>query len=76
MGSGLDGEWAGIPWLGWGEQVERVLRLTAHYATLLLPGGLLGTALFHLSLIRQQRVVYLLVGPGRHPVRYSQAGRD
>lgn len=49
---GLDGEWAGIlisfQWPGWGEQVERVLRLTAAG---LLCSCLLGSSWVQLSFI-------------------------
>lgn len=66
-----ESQWAGLPtdfrWPGWG-------LTAAHHAILLWPAALpLGTALFHLSLIRQLSVVSLLVGPSRRPVRYSQA---
>lgn len=37
---------------------------------------LLGIALFHLSLTGRLRIVYLLTGPSRLPIRYNQANRD
>jgi hypothetical protein len=70
----------GIPvafgWPRWGKQVESLLidSLLCHLA--LARCSPPGHGLFYLSSIRQLRMVFLLIGLSRHPVRYNQANKD
>lgn len=69
----------GIPaafgWPRWGEQVESLLidSLLCHLP--LARCSPPGHGLFYLSSIRQLRMVFLLIGLSRHPVRYNQANK-
>lgn len=62
-------------WPRWGEWVDSLLidSLRCHFALACCSPG---SGLFYLSSIRQLRMVYLLIGLSRHPVRYNQANKD
>lgn len=67
-------------WPRWGERVDSLLIDSLLIDSLLCRFALAccspGRGLFYLSSIRQLRMVYLLIGLSRHPVRYNQANKD